>query len=44
VNAIYPTAESWNDQDDRAGTCVLFQPGAGNNPLSLTGTARNSGQ
>lgn len=42
VNAIYPTSESWNEQDDRAGTCVLFQPGAGDDPLSLTGSARNS--
>ena len=44
VNAIYPTAESWNEQDDREGTCVLFQPGAGEDPVSLTGSARNSGR
>ncbi len=44
VNAIYPTAESWNEQDDREGTCVLWQPGVGDEPLTLTGSARNSGR
>jgi len=44
VNAIYPTPDSWEEGDDRAGTCVLFQPGLGEDPLTLTGSARNSAE
>jgi len=44
VNAIYPTRESWEEADDRAGTCVLFQLDANLETMTLTGSARGSNQ
>lgn len=44
INAIFPTRESWEEADDRAGTCVLYQPGADDEAITLTGTARSSGE
>lgn len=44
VNAIYPSPESWEEENDREGKCVLFQPGAGEDVLMLKGSARGSNQ
>ncbi len=44
INAIYPTQESWEEADDRAGTCVLYQPGLDDEPRTLTGSARGSAE
>ena len=42
VNTIFPTRESWEEADDREGTCVVYQPGINDEPVTLTGTARGS--
>ena len=42
INAIFPTQESWEEADDREGTCVVYQPGLNDEPTTLTGTARGS--
>ncbi len=42
INAIFPTQESWEEADDRQGTCVVYQPGANDEAVTLTGTARGS--
>jgi len=42
VNTIFPTRESWEEADDREGTCVVYQPGNNDEPVTLTGTARGS--
>lgn len=44
VNAIYPSPESWAEENDREGKCVLFQPDEGEEVLMLTGSARGSNQ
>lgn len=44
VNAIFPTRESWEDVDDREGTCVVFQLGPGDEIATITGSARGSAQ
>lgn len=42
INAIFPTQESWEEADDREGTCVVYQPGIDDEPRTLTGSARGS--
>jgi len=42
INAIFPTQESWEEADDREGTCVVYQPGSNDEAITLTGTARGS--
>lgn len=42
INAIFPTQESWEDVDDREGTCVVYQEDLGGDVVTLTGTARGS--
>ncbi|MCP3976807.1 MAG: hypothetical protein GY720_20165 [bacterium] len=44
VNAIYPSPESWEEENDRKGKCVVFQPGAGDDVIMLSGSARGSNQ
>ncbi len=41
-NAIYPSPESWEEEDDREGKCVLFQTTASDDILMVSGTARSS--
>ncbi|NND03808.1 MAG: hypothetical protein HKN91_13580 [Acidimicrobiia bacterium] len=42
INTIFPTRESWEEADDREGTCVVYQPGINDEPVTLSGTARAS--
>lgn len=42
INAIFPTQESWEEADDREGTCVVYQNGANDEPITITGSARGS--
>jgi hypothetical protein len=44
INAIYPTQESWDDEDDREATCLVAQYDAAGNIVPVTGTVRNSGR
>lgn len=44
ANPMYPTQESWEDSNDREGSCVLLQIGADSEALTVTGSARGSGQ
>lgn len=44
ANPMYPTRESWEDSNDREGSCVLLQIGADNEALTVTGSARGSGR
>lgn len=42
INAIYPTQESWEDQDDRETTCLIAQYGSTGEILQVTGSLRNA--
>ncbi len=42
INAIYPTQESWEDQDDRETTCLIAQYSSAGEILQVTGTLRNA--
>ena len=44
ANPMYPTRESWDDSGDREGSCVLLQIGPDSEALTITGSARGSGQ
>ncbi len=41
LRVIVPTETEWVEEDDRATTCLVYQPG-GDEPLYLEGTARGS--
>lgn len=44
INAIYPSPESWEEENDREGKCVLLQTNAADDVLMVSGTARGSNQ
>ena len=44
VNAIYPTRESWEEQDDREATCLISQYSSSGDILQVSGSLRGVGR
>lgn len=44
ANPLYPTQESWEESNDREGSCVLLQIGPDQQARTVMGSARGSGR
>ncbi len=44
INTIYPTRESWEEDDDREATCLLAEYTLAGNIVPVSGSLRNSGR
>lgn len=41
LNAIFPTQESWDDENDRSATCLAYAVDSADNIIPVTGSLRN---